>query len=165
MATNLEFITSASGTSTTSLEVQNCFSDKYDVYFGRVGGSSSTTNSQINLRLIDNTGTVISNAEYDSAGLQMKAYAAFDELRYLNQTQWQINTYSREPFGGFTFYIFNPYDSSSYTFMTSQSSGNYALSHIGTKLIGVHKVAEQITGLNVVPNASINPTVSIYGVK
>jgi len=166
MSTNLEFITSASGTETLSLEVQNCFSDKYDVYFGIVGGTGTTTSAQINLRLIDSTGTIITQSEYDCASYQLKSYAApHDQLLYPNRTQFDIMSYTREPFSGMTFYIYNPYNSSSYTFVTAQSSGNYAGQLIAMKFIGMHKVAEQITGLNVVPNANINPTVKIFGVR
>jgi len=44
------------------------------------------------------------------------------------------------------FYVFNPYDSSSYTFTTSQMAGKNTSDFNAGKYIGVHKVAETIRG-------------------
>jgi hypothetical protein len=68
-------------------------------------------------------------------------------------------------------YIYNPNDSSSYTSMLGQGAGGYDSSSTkfrGTKQIGVHKTAEQITGIHFLSsNGSYNfdVTISVYGVK
>ena len=73
--------------------------------------------------------------------------------------------------GFFVAYIYNPYDSSSYTFTTLQNATHYIASStptlISRKYIGVHKVAEQITGINIfTANPTItNATINVYGVK
>ena len=43
-------------------------------------------------------------------------------------------------------YIFNPYNSSSFTFLISQANGKNSSDFYGAKTIGVHQVAETIRG-------------------
>ena len=124
MAGNLEFIKSASGTSVTSLEVTDCFSASYDVYAFAITKVDATSDGNMDLRFIDSGGSVISDAEYDYANLQLISYAAFGEGRGTGSTN--INDIMRrdtdtEKNGGSIHYIFNPYDSSSYTFYQGQS--------------------------------------------
>ena len=53
---------------------------------------------------------------------------------------------------GTSMYVYNPYDSSSYTFLMWQnSSGSSGTKMYGYKGISVHKSAEQITGFNFLP--------------
>jgi hypothetical protein len=67
------------------------------------------------------------------------------------------------------FYVFNPYDSSSYTFTTSQMAGNNSAGFYGHKGIGVHKSAETIRGLQLyesnVARTFGGGQINIYGVK
>jgi hypothetical protein len=63
-------------------------------------------------------------------------------------------------------YVFNPFNSSSYTFFQSQSVGYYSSGLIGYKMIGVHTVAEQILGLEFFPTSgTFDLTINVYGVK
>ena len=167
MAGNLEFIKSATGTSVTSLEVTDCFSASYDVYAFAITKVDATSDGNIDLRFIDSGGSVISDAEYDYANLQLISYGAFSEGRATGSTN--INDIMRrdtdtEKNGGSIHYIFNPYDSSSYTFYQGQSGGAVASSGlIGTKAIGVHKVAEQITGFQLYGATFDTLEVKVYG--
>ena len=169
MAGNLEFIKSASGTSVASLDITNCFSADYDVYAFAITKVDATSDGNMDLRFIDSGGSVISDAEYDYANLQLISYAAFGEGRGTGSTN--INDIMRrdtdtEKNGGSIHYIFNPYDSSSYTFYQGQSGGAVAASGlIGTKAIGVHKVAEQITGFQLYGATFDTLEVVVYGVK
>ena len=173
MAGSLEFIKSANTTSNVSLiSATNCFSDKYDVYkviykVNEVGVELATET-----RLIDSGGSVITDAEYDYAVRFMTSTSAFSEGRATSATNWRYTMYNEGSVGGFfVMYIFNPYDSSSYTFQTHQMASHYLASSTSTlmarKAIGVHKVAEQITGIQVyAASANItNATLSVYGVK
>jgi hypothetical protein len=173
MATELQFIKSASGTSVSSLSVTDCFSANYDVYMISISKIDKSAIGQTRLRFIDSGGSVISDAEYDYAELVLTSYAAFAEGKATNATFLDGLGYSSTALAdgiGSTSYVYNPYDSSSYTFTTSQSSGLYNVGGgglVGYKQIGVHKVAEQITGINVLPNSGTydNITVNVYGVK
>ncbi len=172
MAGNLEFIKSVSGTSVSSLDVTDCFSADYDVYMISISKIDKSTIGQTRLRFIDSGGSVISASEYDQAVLDLLSYASFGQTRNVNTTFLNLS-YSSTALAdgvGITSYIFNPYNSSSYTFTTAQSSGLYNVGGgglVGFKQIGVHKVAEQITGINVLPNSGTydNITVNVYGVK
>jgi hypothetical protein len=171
MAGNLEFIKSASGTSVSSLSVTDCFSANYDVYQIVIGVSELTTgNGWVKLRFLDSSGTEINQTEYDYASLVIRAYSAFLEEKATSVTYIdKILHISTDLTGSNTWInIFNPYDSSSYTFTQSQSNGNATTPYfIGNKAIGVHKVAEQLSGIILYPPAGnfASIDVSVYGVK
>jgi len=171
MAGSLEFIKSASGTSVSSLSVTDCFSADYDVYQIVIGVSELTTgNGWVNLRFLDSSGTEINQTEYDYASLVTRAYSTFLEEKATSVTYIdKILHISTDLTGSNTWInIFNPYDSSSYTFTQSQSNGNATTPYfIGNKAIGVHKVAEQLSGIILYPPAGnfASIDVSVYGVK
>jgi hypothetical protein len=171
MATNLEFIKSASGTSVSSLSVTDCFSDKYDVYAVNISVSGlSTGQGWTKLRFLDSVGTEINQTEYDYASLGLLSYSTFIEEKNTSVTYIdRIHHISTVSTGANTWInVYNPYDSSSYTFTTSQSNGNVSTPNlVGNKAIGVHKSAEQISGLIFYPNSGTfnNIDISVYGVK
>jgi hypothetical protein len=167
---NLEFIKSASGTSVSSLSITDCFSDKYDVYVLSIAKEHSDTDGSIRLKFIDSGGSTISDLEYDSCLLNMGASYGFLENRYtglgyINRAGVSGNTIA-ESTGNIT-YIYNPYNSSSYTFTQMQDAGVVALGFFGGKGIGVHKSAEQLTGLVLEDSSGTFGFIeaSVYGVK
>jgi len=174
MATNLQFIKSASGTSVSSLSVTDCFSDKYDVYKVILNPTDSTiSNAVARLRFIDSGGSVISDSEYDFASLSLAAATSFFEDRNTNETF--INRLGTQHSGTIDgtstiIYIYNPFDSSSYTFAQWQGmarANTGSVTGYGVKGIGVHKSAEQLSGLNIFPSSGTYDTIGIkvYGVK
>ena len=172
MAGSLEFIKSASGTSVSSLDVTDCFSANYDVYyFALTKMKRASADNFILLRFLDSGGTVISASEYDYASLELRAYTSFNEARATNQTRIQNIVYGSSntaDIGGVSLYVYNPYDSSSYTFVQNQSSSFRASNGgFGLKTIGVHKSAEQISGVRFIAEGVNLDTidVSVYGVK
>ncbi len=170
MATNLEFITSASGTSVSSLSVTDCFSAYYDVYQVLIAKLDSTSTAYGYLRFIDSGGSVISASEYDFAQMDLTAYASFVENKitaYDKGLLGFVGGTGTADMGGFLTTVYNPNDSSSYTFYNGQSSMKGASGLAGAKYIGVHKSAEQITGINILPSTGSwdNITVNVYGVK
>ena len=171
MATNLEFIKSVDVTSaTTNVDITNCFSDKYDVYKIVLSRLDISTNGHYYLRLFDSTGTIISASEYDNADLQLSADRAFIEHNNTNDTEFQYIASlgsATANSNGSVIYVFNPYDSSSYTFITWQSSG-WTGALRAYKGIGLHKSAETITGVRFITkqtNGTENVSISVYGVK
>jgi hypothetical protein len=176
MAGSLELIKKVIGTDVNSLDITDCFTDKYKVYkvTEKTADYRTTGTGVIDLRhrFIDSGGSVITASEYDSARLTMKAEAAFDSDRFTSLGYMYgtvlLGNYEN---AGSANYVFNPNDSSSYTFMIGQGAGGYDTASNrfrGAKQIGVHKVAEQITGFNIhSSNAGVNfdLTVSVYGVK
>jgi len=170
MAGSLEFIKSASGSGVSSLSVTDCFSDKYDVYMVSITKLDLSVQNYIEARVID-SGGVDSTSNYDFASLELVANTSFAEKRNTGQTGWATSI-SYQNTGaddgvGITMYVFNPYDSSSFTFVKSHSSAYYSGGGLGYQMIGVHKVAEQITGINFFPRSGTldNMTINVYGVK
>ena len=169
MATNLEFIKSASGSSVNTLDIDDCFSDKYDVYKLVIAKLALATAGYQRLRVID-SGGVDSTANYDGAFLEMISGSAFVEGRSTGSTEISYFGYggsASSNLGGNVLYVYNPYDSSSYTFFQWQSTQYENTNNWGrgTKGIGVHKVAEQITGINMFPQTGNydNITINVYG--
>ena len=172
MAGSLEFIKSANGTSVSFLDVTDCFSDKYDVYyFSLTKIKRASADNFILLRFLDSVGTVIDQAEYDYASLELRAYTVFNEGKATGATRIQNIAYGSSntaDIGGVSLYVYNPYDSSSYTFVQNQSSSFRASNGgFGLKTIGVHKSAEQISGVRFIAEGVNLDTieVSVYGVK
>jgi len=170
MAGSLEFIKSATGSSVSSLDVTNCFSDTYDVYAFSVAKVVSTGSGYINLRFLDSGGTVITTSNYDYANHILLDYSTFLEQRETNNNAidriMRRDGTSAQQSGGYH-YIFNPYDSSSYTFYQGQAGGSIITGSglVGLKSIGVHKSAEQISGFQLNASAALTLEVSVYGVK
>jgi phage terminase large subunit-like protein len=170
MATNLEFIKSASGTQVSTLDVTDCFSDKYDVYKITFNGTNTNTNGIYSAFRVIVGGTAQASG-YDNATLFLKSYQAFTEERRPSAGDFENVSYMGTGNNNGTFgsviYIFNPYDSSSYTFAKYQSSNDIGL---GSKTIAVYKVADQVTGLQFKPenaysSAKFDMDISVYGVK
>mgnify|MGYP003112331626 CR=1 FL=1 len=178
MATNLEFVsqytinstvTSAWNIGSTSNKL---FTTQYDVYLANLTMDGSTTNSEtIKCRLIDASGNVISGSEYDNASWQMFAHASFGEERGTNESEIQDiwGTYDKLPEGlNSSIYIYNPANSSSYTFLQGSSSNAFNGNFKGHKSISVHKNAEEIIGIQFfVTNTDyfLNAKFTLYGVK
>jgi hypothetical protein len=172
MAGNLEFIKSVSSSSSvTSVDITSCFSADYDVYMLSfadidIDGAGS---ENIDMRLLDSGGTAISASEYDYAGLVLRYSATFSEVRATSQAQFTYGagyvSAADVGAGGLIAYFYNPYDSSSYTFTQHQQANSEG--HSGQKYIGVHKSAEQITGIQIrVDSGTIERlSASVYGVK
>jgi len=175
MATNLEFIKSVEVTSSTSsVDIDNVFTDNYDVYsilvtdFETVG----STQTALHLRYIDSSGSVITGSTYDYAYLQMDSIRAFADIKNTNKTFLDYNLIDKAPTGaGLISYIYNPYSASSYTFSSWQNVSVWqagALELRGTKGIGVEKTAQSIRGFQIYETDTRpfdKAKISVYGVK
>ena len=167
MATNLEFIKSATATSVTSIDVTDCFSDKYDVYAITYTMLDDSVGTAMDLRLID-SGGVDSDSNYDFARLLMYSNQAFQEQPYTNQNKMRGMGEATEQGLGSWFYIFNPFSTSEYTFGLGQSVGMFGTNMLGFKWIGVKKETTQYTGFQLftsTPTTLDTIEVSVYGVK
>jgi len=171
MATNLQFIQQFEITGTVqTLDCDNIFSTNYDVYFFsyELKESSSGNDQWIRMRLIDNSGSVISDSEYDYAQLVLPSNATYYQTVGVAQDNWTYAGvgYSDDTGNAGSIYIYSPNDSGSYTYLTTQASSTVTNIAYGTKGIGVHKVAETIRGLRFYTTTYWGSgTVSVYGVK
>ena len=170
MATNLEFITNQTTSGQALLDLTNVFTDNYDVYCITGKTFAPTVTQNLAYRLLDSTSTVISATEYDWAFMELTSYNAFVEQRSTTANYMGSISYS-DANGtegtGFALYIYNPNDSSSYTFGQWQASSfNTGSGLYGRKGISVHHSAEQITCIRFfVFSGTMEFEASIYGVK
>ena len=173
---NLEFINSTTVSSgVTTVDVDNVFSANYDVYFVQFVGiyqSTNVSNGIEGLRLIDNAGSVITASEYGYANLNMPSGSAFAENRFATRDFIFFGMYADQLSDGqanASMYIFNPYNSSSFTFLISQANGKNSSDFYGAKTIGVHQVAETIRGFQLYESDGTRTfgggTINVYGVK
>jgi hypothetical protein len=153
---NLELITKVTASSVSSFDVDNIFSSKYDVYqLEFFGGSASTQSNEIYLRLMNSSG-VVTTSTYDYAEDRSESASQFQRFLYLNISDYGTSA---------TLNVFNPNDSSSYTFVKWQSSV-FGTVNVGRKGIGVEHTAQTITGINLLSNGTNvmdSLTVSVYG--
>jgi hypothetical protein len=173
MATNLQFIKNLTPTgSSSSLSITDVFSAQYDVY---VVTYTITTDSgspkDVHLRLINSSDTIVTNANYDYAYQQMNNAGSFTETRATGQDKitGMLGATDFPPEGtAGKFEIYNPFSSSSYTFISQQASNRHNGAEAGWKGIAVLKETTSITGLNMFLS-STNPTnesyINVYGVK
>ena len=170
MGASTKFIKSATGSAVSSLSVTDCFSSDFDVYEVTANFSKSTSGTNwARLRFIDSGGSVIADAEYDYASLTTLDYASFAQEKGTAQTAIsRVNFVHTSGIGGGTkFKIYNPYDSSSFTFTNFQNVAGTVSNSFGGKVIGVHKSAEQITGLNILGDSYTfdDIEINVFGVK
>jgi hypothetical protein len=167
---NLELITSQTGTTVASFDLTNIFSGKYDVYKIQLFDEEVASADYNSFRVIRSAGTD-SGSNYDYANLAMYSFTSFAELKGTSSTSANYLGYlypaSYDDGIGVTMYVFNPYDSSSYTFFTAQTSSfANVVGLYGFKSIMVHKVAEQLTGISIQRTGNFDKiTANVYGVK
>ena len=168
MATNLQFIksvTASGGVST--LDISDCFSAEYDVYELFIPKVDLGGNAYMNVRFLKaSDGSADSTGNYDSAGLIFST-GGFSELKYQNSSSLSnvyglINVGNYNTGGRLT--IFNPFSSSSFTFVAGHTV-NWYTSLGGSKNMGVHKVAQSNSGIQLLLSNIELVEASIYGVK
>ena len=178
MSTNLQLIKTTTSTSNTDIfSVTDCFNENYDVYkvvFIYEDDSGVANNTFF--RLLDSSNTAISSGSlYDYAVRGVGASSNHDNkatgqneifLSYLPDNDLSLGK-SRSQVA----YVFNPYDSSSYTFTMHQThgvtTGNEFIAHKG---IGVLKQTATHKGIQIIHAGSGNgiqsgARISVYGVK
>ena len=170
MASNLQFIKSASGSSVSSLSVTDCFSANYDVYEIVIRNFQSSGNVDGNFRFLNSSNAEITSSDYDFARLNLKSYTSFSDGRQTGQTSLQTGMFtvtSSDGTGEQIITVFNAFDSSSFSFLLIQGAGIRVGSGLdGYKNIGILKSAQQCNGFSILPDSgTISLQVSVYGVK
>ena len=162
--------TVSSGVATVN--VTDVFSSDYDIY--KIVSTANILNADkdIYMRYINSSGSIVSASNYDTATLTMKGHSSYSETP---STKVNINygglfnLTSGNESGGAVEYVFNPTDTSSYTFGINQSIGMYSTGTYGTKGIRVLKQTNSITGIHLYNGESTDNfgggTVKIYGLR
>ena len=159
--------------SVSSVDITDVFTSDFDIYKITISGLSTATatTGQYNIRFINSSGSVISSNNYDYASLQLRASSTFEQKTDTNTARLSFITRAyQDPKGGaITLYVFNPTNSSSYTFVLWQSAGMVNLNLNGVqKAIGVLKLTNNITGFHMYENGGNNfdsATFRTYGLR
>tara|TARA_R100000426_G_scaffold12762_1_gene12640 strand:- start:794 stop:1324 length:531 start_codon:yes stop_codon:yes gene_type:complete len=176
MATQLEFINKTDITDgVVTVNVDNVFSSQYEIYqiiFDGVFHNLDVSNGIEGIRFIDNSGSVISGSEYEYAVHNLIANSSYTETRSTSATEIQLVLIADQLSDGQAngvLTVYNPNDSSSYTFTNFQGMGKNSSQARGQKAVGVHKNAETIRGFQLVETNSGRPfgggSIITYGVK
>lgn len=175
MSTSLQFITSASTTNTTSLSIENCFSDKYDLYAVYLKDFDIGSGVDLAMRFINSSNNVVSDSNYEDAVRLIRAYSGgHTDIKAQNISELKsMGFYDPSGIGqgigmATNMYVRNPFSSAYYTFANWSNTG---ISSIGTPArqgIGVLKQTVSITGLHYFDTGGgtiLNLKVSVYGIK
>ena len=168
---NLRLINETTTTSASQINITDVFSSDFDIYEIHFDYSSDAT-TNVNARLINSSGSVITASSYDFAYLQTRTDTSFSEGRGLGSTNFYYlgsSTAGSTLGGGTILYILNPFSTSSYTFMIYQNSGSYSSSTaLGYKGIAILKENSSITGFQLdtlTTNNFTNTKVRTYGLR
>ena len=171
---NLRLINETTITSSQSVtNITDVFTSDFDIYKITLQDLSTvgTLDVDINARLINNSGSVLTASNYDYAVFQLKANATFSENKNTNFSRIDRITFSDQSpeAQGSVIYVYNPFSSSSYTYLNWQSVHMVGGNGGGVKGIAVHKVAETITGINFFDVNTDRPynsgTIRTYGLR
>ena len=128
----------------------------------------------LHMRFLDSSGNTISDTEYAYSQYDMLSYGNYYTMRSSSDNYMRISFAggtSDADMGGLSMYIMNPYQSSyTFTYLTCQSSlmqryNGHKLA--GSKAIGCHKSAEQLSGFSFFLAQAHSTTgcqISVYGV-
>ena len=161
---NLRLINETTFSSVNTVNVTDVFSADYDIY--KI--TSDVAGQYGLLKFINSSGSVMSDASYDTARLNLKLNTTFSETRIVgtNVGIYAFTESSGSGEGGNVLYIFNPFSSSSYTFVTAQTIDiNTSSAHRIAKTIGVHKNTSSMGGFQLNALASVNGTLRTYGLR
>ena len=152
--------------SISSITITDLFTDDFDIY--KIVGdiTSSGGDSDGSLQFINSSGSVVSASNYDWAMLIMKGETSFFDYKNTGQTTMTALFHGTEQGSGNTIYVYNPFDSSSYTFVTGQATGESGSNLRGYKNIGVLEQTASMTGFKL--TFDVNATsgsVKTYGLR
>lgn len=172
-----ELVSTISADSTSSsMTITDVFSENYNIY--KVVSNlqvNAASSESLYVSFVDALGSPITSANYETAHHMNRAYNTqldrpTSKLAQTNMYVWNLST-NNEGGGGCVAWVFQPYSTSSYTYLTVDNVGNAPGSGVaGTKGIGVLKLTTQVTGLYIYSTNSPNYTfaqnskISIFGV-
>ena len=154
---NLRLINETEITSgVNTLSVTDVFTDDFDIYKIVLSDVSTGANSILQYRFVNSAGSVINSSSYDRANLNLRDNASFAEYRNTSTSAgfgFESVGASGEGYSSVV-YVFNPTNTSSYTFGLYQAMGITSALVRGNKGIGVLKQTNNIAGINIYLNTS-----------
>jgi len=155
----------------TTFSATDVFNADFDIYKITINNLSHNSGSpaQISYRLINSSGSVVTASNYDSAIHQQKSDASFSEQRGTNENDTKLMGYAdfTPEASGFVIYIFNPFSSSSYTFILSQNATAVSGAFYGQKGIAVLKQTASMAGFQIIASSNTldSGNMKVYGLR
>ena len=143
---NLRLINETTASSVSSVSITDVFTTDFDIYKFTTKQSGFSGNTSIEGRFIHSSGSIITASNYDYARHLLKANTSFFEQGVTNNSDFRSFGEADDDGSASVSYIFNPMNSSSYTFWLSQdisSRDSYMM-----KCIAVLKQTTQVAGVN-----------------
>ena len=168
---NLRLINETEADSVATIDITDVFSSDFDIYKIAFDFSFSNTRN-VSMKFINSSGSVVTASNYDYADLQTRTDTTFTQFRSTNNTKINYlgsTTNASGTGGGTVCYVFNPTNTSSYTFLIWQNQSGYSSSlALGYKGIAVLKQLSSITGFHLTDSSTgnfTNTTVRTYGLR
>lgn len=170
---SLKFLKSASGSSVSTLSFTGCFPTNFNTFVMTLDQLDiSAGNAEMQMRFIDSSQAVISDTEYDYAYRNVKSFGTYTSINDTSVAQMQGLIWLDDfvySAGALTVWIYNPTDSSEYTYITYASSSDVdstSSTGYGTKGTAVHKSEELITGVHLLLSSGTMDSIKVnmYGV-
>ena len=135
----------------SSVDVTDVFSADFDIYKITTNNISTvgTTGTGMDMRFIRASGSVNDNGSYDNAFTNMKGETSFQEVRGTDETNinniFGVADQSPEAASSVIF-VFNPFQTTTYTMVTSESSRTASGNYRSQKYVSVLKEADSFSG-------------------
>jgi hypothetical protein len=158
---NLRLINQTTASSVSSVNITDVFTSDFDIYKIEIEADDYDANSILTLRLINSSGSVVTATDYDNAVLYLRTDSSYNELKSTTDNVlfervlgfFNYNSGSRQGGAGII-YIFNPTNTSSYTFALAQSASDHSTGKSGgVKGLGALKTFDNITGFQLLQDA------------
>jgi len=172
---NLRLIneTTVSSNVASTLSITDVFTSDFDIYKIVSTAHIHNADKDIYIRYINSAGSIVTASDYDAASLTLKGHSGYSETP---STKVNINygglfnLTTGDEGGAAVEYVFNPTNTSSYTFGINQSIGMYGTTGVyGTKGIRVLQQTTSITGIHLYNGESTDNfgggIVRIYGLR
>ena len=165
---NLRLLSDTTASSTTSVSVTDVFSADYDIYKIVTNQAGISSETSIEGRFINSSGSVVTSSNYDHARENLRSWAAFDDSSQTNQDYFRSFGEASTQGAYSVSWVYNPFDSTKYTFISIQNVAGVSSGEFGMDCIAVLKVKTSITGINFFPdngNAMTSFSCQIYGLR
>ena len=170
MPSSLQYIADYYSQDVSGLQVDDCFTDKYDFYQVIVKVTVRSVQTYDWLRLVDTSGNQINQSEYAYTQIDWSANnSGFNSAKSNSSTVIGIIGISGTDIakGSKTIInFFQPYESSAYTMVEGKSVG-WTGNGYGTQFMGVHKAAERTPGFYYLTGSGTYYRIqaTVFGVK
>ena len=145
---NLRLLSDTTASSTTSISVTDVFSADYDIYKIVTNQAGISSETSIEGRFINSSGSLVTSSNYDFAREMLKSWTAFNDSSYTNQDYFRSFGEACTEGSHSVAWVYNPFDSSKYTFISIQNVAGVSSGEFGMDCIAVLKVKTSITGIN-----------------